>query len=333
MSPGCSASRASTVADRSAPRRRGAGTACVRRSTSRRLAPRRRLPRLCELALPLLRVGGSLCALVTRRPGGAGVVCRGRFGVRRRARRRAGARRAPGRQDRTDLGRVPARDGRPEPAPDQLSRRSDRRGRRRRARSTEPRRPRSRGSSRGPCRRTARCRPGRRGRPRSRSPPSRSGITSTLSPRTPPAATAPAAICSRIELRSSWRGSSSVMTLTSARRAATAPIAGRFSTSRSPAEPKTAQSLPAVVSAQLEEHRLERVGRMRVVDDHLERLAEIDALHPPGDRARGLDPAHALGELGSGRARRGQRCERIADVEAPGEAQRDGHGRPTAWRR
>ena len=76
---------------------------------------------------------------------------------------------------------------------------------------------------------------------------SRSGNDEEIRPRSPPADTAPAAICSRISARSSPRGSSSVMTLTSASRAATAPIAARFSTSRSPADPKTAQSLPAVV--------------------------------------------------------------------------------------
>ena len=77
---------------------------------------------LCELALPLLRVGGTLYALVTGAPGAVESCAAGRSGVRRRATRGPGARVAPRRQDRADVTRIPAASGRPEQAPAQLSR-------------------------------------------------------------------------------------------------------------------------------------------------------------------------------------------------------------------
>ena len=64
-----------------------------------------------------------------------------------------------------------------------------------------------------------------------------------------PAASAPAAIASRIACRSSPRGSSSVTTTRRQRSAAIRPMSGRFATSRSPAEPKTAITPPPRAAA------------------------------------------------------------------------------------
>ena len=64
-----------------------------------------------------------------------------------------------------------------------------------------------------------------------------------------PAVSAPAAMASRMAIRSSVRGSSSVTTTSRQRSPATRPIIGRLATSRSPAEPKTAISPPPPAAA------------------------------------------------------------------------------------
>ncbi len=73
----------------------------------------------------------------------------------------------------------------------------------------------------------------------------RSVTASTDSPRTAPAATAPATICSLIASGSSLRGSSAVTMVTSATSAQAAPCKGRLVVSRSPALPVTTMRRPS----------------------------------------------------------------------------------------
>ena len=92
------------------------------------------------------------------------------------------------------------------------------------------------------------------------------------------------------------RGLSEVSTTRSAARAAASPMSGRLPRSRSPPQPKTAISAPGVSGRSAVEQRVERVGRVRVVDDHREagarrcarraRAAARVAAMPAGDRGR-----------------------------------------------
>ena len=73
----------------------------------------------------------------------------------------------------------------------------------------------------------------------------------------------------------------------SARRAPISPMSGRLPRSRSPPQPNTTSTRPAAMARAGAQRVLERVGRVRVVDDHGERLAR---------RARPRTrPGHALG--------------------------------------
>ena len=85
---------------------------------------------------------------------------------------------------------------------------------------------------------------------------------------------------------SSERGLSEVTIATSAQRApATAPISGRLPRSRSPPAPKTTITRPSRELARGAQHVLERVGRVRVVDEHREGLALVDRLEAAGHAA------------------------------------------------
>ena len=88
------------------------------------------------------------------------------------------------------------------------------------------------------------------------------------------------------------------------------PITGRLARSRSPPQPKTTSTRP---SGRRERARRvaapirERVGRVRVVDEHRERLARVDALHPAGDHDRRV---RARARSRRGRSRRRARSPR-----------------------
>ena len=99
----------------------------------------------------------------------------------------------------------------------------------------------------------------------------------------------PAAICSTISIRSSPRGSSSVITTCRSARAAASPCMGRFARSRSPADPKTAVILPLRRLSHPGQKPLESARGVRVVHDDGKRLAEVHALHPALDAAKVLD--------------------------------------------
>ena len=101
---------------------------------------------------------------------------------------------------------------------------------------------------------------------------------------------APATISSTIACGSSLRGLSDVTITTSASSDAIRPISGRFSRSRSPPQPKTQMHAAASrARARRWSTRLERDRLVRVVDDHLERLALVDRLEPARHAAHRLD--------------------------------------------
>ena len=71
--------------------------------------------------------------------------------------------------------------------------------------------------------------------------------------------------------------------------------------------------------AKLTQHRLERLGGVRVVDHHGERLPQIHSLHAPGNTVERVDAAHCIVEAGARGHRAGQRGQRVAGVESPRE--------------
>ena len=78
----------------------------------------------------------------------------------------------------------------------------------------------------------------------------------------------PARMSATIASPSSLRGLSSVTMTRSARRSAIAAICGRLPRSRSPPQPNTQISRPRRMRAQRRQRLLQRIGRVRVVDDH-----------------------------------------------------------------
>ena len=79
--------------------------------------------------------------------------------------------------------------------------------------------------------------------------------------------------------------------------------------------------LPVGERAQGGEHGLDRVGLVGVVDDHGEVLAGVDPLQPARHSPAGRDAARDLVRVEAGQRRRGDRGERVGDVEGAG----DGH--------
>ena len=126
---------------------------------------------------------------------------------------------------------------------------------------------------------------------------SRSGMTNTFLPRTPPAATAPAAICSRMQLpvlvaRILVGDHADVCEPRGHRPHRRAASRGRVRR-RSRRPPRAVPRWSGAVR----EHRLERVGRVRIVDHHRVRLAEVDALHPSRDRVGGFEASDRAAKI------------------------------------
>ena len=67
---------------------------------------------------------------------------------------------------------------------------------------------------------------------------------------------------------------------------------------------------------------------MRVVDDDPERLARIDALHPPGHALDRLEAAADGGRVKPEALAQRDHRERVVDVEPPGEPELQAPGRP-----
>ena len=146
------------------------------------------------------------------------------------------------------------------------------------------------GPARGPCRRSRRRRRAAPARSRGRSTPAG---RRRARPRACGEAGMPATISSMIASGGSERGLSDVISATSASRAAISPMIGRLPRSRSPPAPTTTISRPRRQLARRQQHLLERVRLVRVVDDDAERLARLDRLE-------------AARSGGGGRQRRGQ---------------------------
>ena len=144
---------------------------------------------------------------------------------------------------------------------------------------------------------------------------------------TPAARTAGDDLPRRSPRGSSVRGLSLVTTLTSARRATASPIGARLAASRSPPQPKTHQTRPAVDGANGVEHARERVGRVRVVDEHghvvARAVAALEAtrrarLARRARRPRARDRAPSACAMPSATSRFSRLC-------APDEARREAH--------
>ena len=155
-------------------------------------------------------------------------------------------------------------------------------------------RPRTPGPARAPCRRSPPCRRAAPARAPARSP--RAGRARPR-PSAPPSAPADDFGDDRLGVLGAGvvggdrpRGRSSS--------APALPIFGRLSRSRSPPAPKTEISRPAGEPPRRPQHVLQRVGRVRVVDQHRERLPLVDRLEAPR-RRRGACASAAAAASGS----------------------------------
>ena len=150
----------------------------------------------------------------------------------------------------------------------------------------------------------------------------------TLPPPPPPLST-PAMISAMIASGSSERGLSEVTITSSASREAISPISGRLPRSRSPPAPNTHSTRPPAppgeptISRAARSTFCERVRRVRVVDQHREVLALVDRLQAPRDANLLLERREQPLQRGSERPRARQRGERVGDVEAPRERERE----------
>ena len=219
--------------------------------------------------------------------------------VARARRARRTGRPGPPRASRSRRARDPLRRRAPRPAsrrPRRLCAQRPRLSSRERGRAQAPRappsrrrtgscgRPRTPAPARAPCRRSR-----RRRRPQLRRSPRRSRCDDR--PGRARRCPAPSRISAMIASGSSDRGLSDVTITRSARRVAISPISGRLPRSRSPPHPNTTCTRPSVERARGREHVLERVGRVRVVDEHRKPLALVDGLEPARHLSGVLDRA------------------------------------------
>src|SRR6266480_87907 len=79
--------------------------------------------------------------------------------------------------------------------------------------------------------------------------------------------------------------------------------------------------LPTRDGPQLAQDLLEALRRMRVIDDHAERLTEVDALHPAADTAVTLKPRPNLGKRESDGDTGRDRRQRVGGVPAAAQLQ------------
>ena len=97
-----------------------------------------------------------------------------------------------------------------------------------------------------------------------------------------PAAINPFSTSAIIAIGSSLRGLSEVSTGRSASRPAISPMIGRLPRSRSPPHPNTQMILPARNATQRRQHRLQRVGLVRVIDQHRDPRFRLDRFESAG---------------------------------------------------
>ena len=105
----------------------------------------------------------------------------------------------------------------------------------------------------------------------------------------------------------------------SASSAATRPISGRLTRSRSPPQPKTQITRPSV-SARRRQHVSERVGSMRIVHEDGEGLALVDRLEAPWHALERLHAGCDLVVLQVEQPPGRHRPEHVLDVEATAES-------------
>ena len=91
-----------------------------------------------------------------------------------------------------------------------------------------------------------------------------------------------------------------------------------------------ADDAPARELARGTQHVLERVGLVRVVDDHRERLPLLHGLEPARHAAHRLEPARDRRVVDPEQARRCERAERVLDVEAAAQLERRRRRAPPA---
>ena len=191
-------------------------------------------------------------------------------------------------------------------------------------RRTDASRRRCPGSPRGPCRRAGSRRRRRRERTAWRIASARFSITSTSS-----WPIVPTRICERMKSGDSSRGLSLVTTTCSASLIAIAPISGRLPASRLPPQPNTHQSLPprsAASGRERGQRLLQRVGRVRVVDDDLGLRRQRRRCRPAAS-----GPAPASARRRPRPLRRGRRRGRAARRASPAGWRRCSR-RSAAWR-
>ena len=127
---------------------------------------------------------------------------------------------------------------------------------------------------------------------------------------------------------SSLRGLSDVTIARRRARAATAPISGRLPRSRSPPAPKTTDQPAARRARAPPGARVERVGRVRVVDDDRERLALVDRLEPARDaRASPRRPPRSRRRRRRAAAPAATAPEHVLDVEPPAQRRLEARSR------
>ncbi len=146
----------------------------------------------------------------------------------------------------------------------------------------------------------------------------RSGSTTT---RRACSAGTPATISSMMASGSSVRGLSEVTNTRSARRAPMAPMSGPLAAVAVAAATEHDQHAPAGEVARRQQRVLQRVGRVRVVHDHGERLPGAHRLEPARHALRACQAVdHGLERQAHGQHRR-RRRQRVLDVEARRQGQ------------
>ena len=132
---------------------------------------------------------------------------------------------------------------------------------------------------------------------------------------------AAARIAARIAAGSSERGLSSVTMTTSARRAAISPMIGRLPGSRSPPQPNTTTRRPRTNGRKARKRLFERVGLVRVVDEHRRAADLADPLQPSRRAVQALQRLEHRVGIAAGRDAQPGGDQRVRDLEVARQRQ------------